>query len=545
MRGTGITGLNPTTNHCTYLGSKKDSWYYSCIGWTRLITMSNCRLVGFKDQFMARGTRAFAILLLVLPFFLLCTATLWAQAQSVEITSEPGASYPPNGGNCPSCQECGQTCCGSCGGCFPHCPSGFTDYFNRCVPACPPGYRRYPGFAGLCLPPCHHGCPDGFEPVPLPQCPPGYHRDLTNIELCISDFSDDRPRPVCELGMEFDPGQGRCIPSCPEGTYAGDDGLCVSIYLRECPAGYVRNQRTGACVPPGTWPPDYTWLCLPVCPPGYFRDLREPTRCIPPPPNCPEGYELREGRCLPQCPPGLERDRYGYCPPPQECPPGSYPDARGNCHPGNYCPYGFERVNGRCLPFCPPGTLRSTAAPTQCQEQPTCPQGYETFRNTCAPICPPGTSRNLQDPMECNPPPGQTPHCEPGFTYNPNSNRCEPPPQRCKTGFVYNLRTKRCELPPRQCPSGYIRDQQTGQCIRKRGSNLPSCPQGFGFNPETGECEPRGRTGNDCPPGMIYSRQRQGCVRLNTLQPIYPIEPMQPKPSIMVPPAFNPNLKSQ
>ncbi len=65
--------------------------------------------------------------------------------------------------------------CNTCGSCDkgPRCPAGYTVYDDYCLPECPTGYRRYPGYPGLCLPPCDHGCPEGYEPVPLPGCPDG------------------------------------------------------------------------------------------------------------------------------------------------------------------------------------------------------------------------------------------------------------------------------------------------------------------------------------------------------------------------------------
>jgi len=50
----------------------------------------------------------------------------------------------------------------------PTCPQGQVLYDDYCLPACPDGWQRYPGYPGVCLPPGWHGCPEGYEQVPLP-----------------------------------------------------------------------------------------------------------------------------------------------------------------------------------------------------------------------------------------------------------------------------------------------------------------------------------------------------------------------------------------
>ena len=113
----------------------------------------------------------------------------------------------------------------------------------------------------------------------------------------IPDYEDE-----CPAGMVLSPETQRCVVDCPEGTYASEDGLCRSYYERECPQGFGRDPDTGRCVPPGLWPPGYDWICLPHCPDGYVRDIERPTRCIPPPSVCPEGFERNgNGRCEPVC----------------------------------------------------------------------------------------------------------------------------------------------------------------------------------------------------------------------------------------------------
>ena len=63
-----------------------------------------------------------------------------------------------------TCQVETKSSCNTCNTCSTcdtgqRCPSGYTVYDDYCLPECPSGYRRYPGYPGLCLPPCDFGCP--------------------------------------------------------------------------------------------------------------------------------------------------------------------------------------------------------------------------------------------------------------------------------------------------------------------------------------------------------------------------------------------------
>jgi hypothetical protein len=370
--------------------------------------------------------------------------------------------------------------CNTCGSCDkgPRCPAGYTVYDDYCLPECLTGYRRYPGYPGLCLPPCDFGCPEGYEPVPLPGCPDGYHRNLRNPEQCLPDSSTTYP-DNCPEGLSYSQETGKCSVDCPEGTYLAESGLCRSYYERECPDGYQRNPRTGACVPGGDWPDDYKFICLQVCPQGYTRDIYQPTRCLPPPDTCPFGFENFRQQCVPVCEQGTRRNSYGYCLPPP-CADGSYPNLRGVCSP------------------------------------PSCPEGYEIIRGQCSAPCDQGFTRNPNNPLQCERIPTDEPGCPDGTRLNVQTGQCDkipPPPVKCKEGFTYNLKTKQCEPPPRvetTCPKGFTK-LKSGKC--QRIVQQPDCPRNFVLNPKTGQCEPiKGNIQRACPDGMIFSRQRQRCV---------------------------------
>ncbi|WP_421693379.1 hypothetical protein [Aestuariivirga sp.] len=439
------------------------------------------------------------------------------------------------------CSSCG---CGE-GGVTPRCPAGQEPYDDFCLPSCPDGWNRYPGYPGLCTPPCQHGCPEGFEQVPLPSCPEGYHRDIGSLDDCIADFDPRDPnmagRPSfsqCPEGMTLSPNSRQCEVECPFGTYPDEQGLCRSYYQDPCPPGFGRDAQTGQCQPPGLWPPGYQWVCLPLCPEGTLRDIYHPTRCLPPPPSCPDGFEDWRGRCVPVCDQGATRDPYGYCAP-ETCPEGSYPDLQGNCQQPE-CPQGFDSVRGQCQPPCENGDQRDQSGRCVPQDE-GCPPGTEDVRGQCVPACPPDYVRNLQT-LECQPPErgcdqgeeyvrGQcVPVCQQGSVRGENG-RCVP------TGCPRGQEKFGAKCLP-ICPASQTRDNRgnctcpqgtetvRGQCLafcRKGLVRLPGgscgCPQGQDF--VHGRCLPACEQGlvrdkNDrcmppqCPPGT--ERFRKSCL---------------------------------
>ena len=419
----------------------------------------------FRSDYLAMRGVFWIILCFLLVMAFLPAAGL-AQQNDVAATQP----YQTGENSC-GCATC---CCNARN--EPQCPGGYTLYDDYCLPDCPSGYVRYPGYPGLCTPPCHHGCPEGYEPVPLPWCPDGYHRDLRDPDSCLADNPGFVP-DNCPQGLRYSLETGKCSPECPEGTYLAEDGLCHSAYERVCPEGYQRNPLTGLCVPPGDWPADYRWICLPTCPQGFIRDIYHPTRCTPPSDDCPQGYENVRGLCLPVCEQGAARNSYGYCVPPR-CEDGSYPDLRGLCH------------------------------------KPECPEGFDNIRGQCYPPCAQGYRHNLRQPWKCEQGPGEEPSCPDGTALSEQTGSCEripPPPVKCKQGLDYNPRTKKCEPPPRrvtECPQGFTKTK-SGRCVRAE----PTCDQGEFFNNNTGQCEPLIlKLPRACPEGTVFNRKRQRCL---------------------------------
>ncbi len=388
--------------------------------------------------------------------------------------------------------------CNTCGGgteVRPVCPFGQTLYDDYCLPSCPDGFWRYPGLPGLCVPPVHFGCPDGYDQVPLPQCPMGFHRDLNNPDYCSQDAGYPNDYGNCPSGMDYSSQTGRCEFQCPAGTFLGEHGLCQSDYVHECPQGYNRDPESGQCIPPGLWPPNYGWVCLPHCPVGTYRDIRHPTRCIPPPPSCFEGYENVEGRCLPICEQGLLRDPYGYCVPPR-CPDGSFTNLRGQCSPPP-CRQGTENYHGQCVPICQEGLTRDDNG--RCIPPPqNCPQG-QTF--------------NIQG-GNCERIPPVINNCPKGTVYNPQTLRCESSHQpNCLAGMIRdaNGRCVPVHLQP-NCLPGTISDAN-GNCVPVHIQ--PTCRKGTRLNVD-GICAPIVRlVPQGCPDGFELNRRTKRCVPIN------------------------------
>jgi hypothetical protein len=448
--------------------------------------------------------------------------------------------------------SCGCATCG-CGEVkTPSCPPGQTLYNDYCLPSCPSGFVRYPGMPGLCVPPCDHGCPVGYDQIPLPECPQGFHRDLRDPNVCTQDPGQLTYGDECPFGMAYAPETGKCEVECPSGTFLNGNGLCESYYERECPKGYGRDPESGKCLPPGTWPVGYKWVCLPHCPDGTYRDINQPTRCIPPKVSCPQGYDNVQGRCLPVCEQGTQRDSYGYCYPPEKCPDGSYTNLRGQCEQPK-CPRGNEIYDGQCTPICEQGWTRNdngrcTPPDDGCDQgqelfrgqcvpickqglrrdnngrcvppQTGCPQGQEEFRGQCVPICKQGLRRDNNGrcvPPQTGCPRGQeefrgqcVPLCAQG-TNRDDNGRCVQPRKNCPKNTIYNAKRNKCEpirvqLP--ECDQGEIRDRN-GRCVPV--NNEPDCGKGERLN-ENGECVPIRLVPQACPRGTYYEPKRKACL---------------------------------
>jgi hypothetical protein len=104
--------------------------------------------------------------------------------------------------------------------------------------------------------------------------------------------------------------------------------------------------------------------------------------CTPPPPSCPTGTTLTNGKCVPptSCPSGTTLTN-GKCVPPTSCPTGTTM-TNGQCVPPSGCPTGTTMTNGQCVPpsGCPTGTTMTNG---QCEPPSTCPTGATLSGGAC------------------------------------------------------------------------------------------------------------------------------------------------------------------
>ncbi len=122
----------------------------------------------------------------------------------------------------------------------------------------------------------------------------------------------------------------------------------------------------------------------------------------PPPPTCPTGDTLVNGKCVPptSCPSGTTLSG-GVCVPPTTCPSGQTLSG-GVCVPPTNCPSGESLLNGQCVPpsGCPSGEVASGG---QCVPPTTCPSGETLTGGQCVPptTCPSGDTLTAAG---CTPP---------------------------------------------------------------------------------------------------------------------------------------------
>jgi hypothetical protein len=445
----------------------------------------------------------------------------------------------------PQANQCG---CATCG-CEPDygrpsCPPGSSLYDDYCLPDCPGDFIRYPGQPGLCMPPCQHGCPEGYDQVPLPQCPENYVRDLRDPDNCIPDYDRMRNFDNCAQGQSYNSRTGQCEFDCLEGYYLDSQGQCQFNYDKECRQGYTRDLRSGKCVPTGDWPPNYEWICLPTCPQGTYRDIQYPTRCLPPPPQCDDGYTNENGRCVPVCEPGSLRDRYGYCVP-QTCPDGKYPNIRGQCRdpecPRSYvrddfgncqppeqgCREGTTFFNGQCMPDCGPNEERDENGRCLPGDR-GCERGEEEVNGQCEPLCKAGLKRDA-------------------------NGRCVPERQGCRQGTVA-FRGKcvdickqgtrrnadgRCVAIVQPCGKGEFRDKN-GRC--RAVERDPVCPRGSRPDGQGGCIKVETLVPQGCREGTVYNRRSKKCEPIRRARP-QPDPEFEDDGDTFEPPVRRPNIQ--
>jgi len=215
--------------------------------------------------------------------------------------------------------------------------------------------------------------------------------------------------------------KGKCLTSCPEGTFSNKNNKCkpcgidncskcsegktctrcLNGYVllnnkcvpEPCPAGYVVNTVTNSCVP------CHVSNCL-TCP---LNDLKICTRCVSP------FFLLNNNLCVSNCPNGFYKDNTS-----QTCLPCSSNckscQNSSNCHG---CDNNYFLLSGKCRPECPNGYAQNNGKCVQCETKncntcttngKTCTECNSPFvlnNNNCEKECPEGRWSLLRKCVDC------------------------------------------------------------------------------------------------------------------------------------------------
>jgi hypothetical protein len=452
--------------------------------------------------------------------YVLAFASLWLVLSISPPTASPAFAEDASNMCVQQTQACGCATCGCCGGACdgggrPSCPPGSRLYDDYCLPDCPGDYVRYPGIPGLCMPPCQHGCPEGYDQVPLPECPDYHVRDLRNPENCIPDYDRLRNNDNCAEGMSYSSQTGRCEFDCPRrllpqwprananspmrvNAAKATPAICAPANVCRRATGLtlmtgsacqlVRRApiatfsiRRAACRRPRCVKMASQWKMAAACPSANRVPCVTVTATVYRRPARTELIPNLRGECRqPVCPDGWSRNEQGNCAPPEDvcedgtvevrgqcvpvCGPNEERDENGRCVPVDEgCGQGEEELDGQCVPICKQG-LRRDANGRCVPERQGCPKGTEAYKGRCVDICKQGTRRNAD-------------------------GRCVTIERKCPEGSV---RTKdgNCFRLPTQviCPKGYRPDGQGG-CTRIVTLIPQGCPDNTVYNKRTKKCE--------------------------------------------------------
>lgn len=360
---------------------------------------------------------------------------------------------------------------------------------------CPTLYANVNGVCTASMP-----CPNGACTVPgSPVCPAWASYDAaTNMCVGIDNQICPLEQVVCTDVVED--------PSCPDGGALNPDRhMCQLPPTVSCGTGYVWDRTIDRCVAPITCPENgqynqTTQLCekvfQPTCTNGYT--LEGVNRCVMPA-TCPQGGVLSPttNRC--------EMPVTWVC-----------------TSPG----YSYNAATRRCEipPLCPAGSVYSVAA-QRCEQAPSnCPVGYSYSMALDVCIadvsCPNGgTFSAVSNSCEL---PG-TPACEPGWSYNQTTTRCEQAP-KCAAPGVYDPASDLCltDISGAACPANYVYDPATRSCTEQptcaagtfnptanRCEVAPDCAAGFTYNSAVGRCE---QAPIGCPSGYSYNSSLDVCT---------------------------------
>ncbi|EGD72409.1 protease PC6 isoform A [Salpingoeca rosetta] len=344
---------------------------------------------------------------------------------------------------CQACDgECGEEGCHAAGAASCNSCKHVTASDGTCARQCQAD--EYVDDAQMCRPcdaSCKHGCsgPAAGDCLDSGDC-------TTQHQSCPSDSYFDTAvcecvKDACSSGITYN---GNCVPSCPSGTYASEDGTTCHACADNCDActGPTQQECT-ACVHAGVVDTDGTLTC--------FDDssCRDPARqyldstdnlCKPCHAECngcfaPTNRDCKacvhvqsQGTCLAECPRGFYAPHAGdggdegssagtvvVCQPCHgECASGCSGPGASNCTACRHV-----QLDGQCISTCPVGTYHNTATDTceacdgECLAGCTGPTAADCaggkcvnfiHKGTCVSACPVGFFANEQAMCEaCHP----------------------------------------------------------------------------------------------------------------------------------------------
>lgn len=303
-------------------------------------------------------------------------------------------------------------------------------------------------------------CPKGAECITITggvsycACPKGYRQGLNDECIDINEC-EENGRQICGFGAICINTLGSHECQCPRG-YSGDpyNGLCAPAQKRcsndqECSA----NEK---CVQPGE--------C--VCPPPYFTDLSDQSKCKSPCDRFPCGINSKctpsdPPRCM--CEPGYKGDPFQGCIDIDEC-------------EANPCAYGAHCLNkkGGYTCVCPRGMIGDPYKGGCILDQPGVVRSECSIDGDCADtlMCKGGTCVSPCGNLACGP----NAYCEP--ENHAAWCRCAPGYSEGKNGECVSL----CD--GMVCGRG-------AQCISTAFGPTCKCIDGFLGNPfPGGTCQP-------------------------------------------------------
>lgn len=360
----------------------------------------------------------------------------------------------------------------------------------RCEPSdtsecieCKPGFFKKDGK-------CVLRCDDGTYVNNLNEC------KECNIEYC-KVCKDNKSCDICVAPKVLF--NNECISKCPEGYTANSERVCVKCEVNkcgkckdsdledceECKHGFLYQGKCIESCPKGTYEYKYEGsdkkTCLP-CDPSC-SECKDSKKCI----NCDEPGKIENGKCVFPCPDGKikvdgecvnckdpdcllcpkKRDDCEKCSPPtvlkdgkcvEECKDGHY-DHSGVCVPcKNDCVKCPDKSD--CKECKPPKIVYNG----NCVEE--CPPKFYKENGKCEPCN--GDCKKCKDLKECEVCESGILHegkcvdkCPPGFYPCPKKHKCEPCLENCD--ICPNLLS--CE----DCKKGFVK--QNGKCVEKCSEN--------------------------------------------------------------------------